>query len=98
MEQLIHYISMLGYVGYALLFFIIFLESFPFTFFLPGDSLLFTTGFLASGGHLSFPTLLITLFIASCLGYILSYFLGEKIRQFILKSNDRYWFKKKHID
>ena len=98
MDHLINLITTFGYFGYVILFVTIFLESFPFTFFLPGDSLLFTTGFLASQGHFNFPLLLIVLFIAGTLGYLLSYALGEKIRTVILNSNDRYWFKKKHLE
>lgn len=98
MDYLISIITSLGNWGYVLLFIIIFLESFPFTFFLPGDSLLFTTGFLASAGHLNFPVLLIIYFIGGTGGYIFSYLMGKRIRDFILASNDRYWFKKKHIE
>jgi membrane-associated protein len=54
MEYLTKIIEMAGFYGYAALFLIIFFESFPPTFFLPGDSLLFTTGFLASQGVLNF--------------------------------------------
>ena len=42
--------------------------------------------------------LVLVLFLASIFGYMGSYAMGEKIRTFILQSNDRYWFKKKHID
>ncbi len=98
MEHLIEFITSIGYLGYAILFLIIFLESFPLTFFLPGDSLLFTAGFLASQGYFDLSLLIILLFSASTIGYILSYASGKKIRDFILRSNDRYWFKKKHID
>ncbi|KND47658.1 MAG: membrane-associated protein [Parcubacteria bacterium C7867-006] len=98
MEHLIGLIKDVGYYGYFILFIIIFLESFPLTFYLPGDSLLFTTGFLASQGYFSMAILLPTLFIASILGYNFSYFMGERLRNFILKSNDKYWFKKKHLD
>jgi membrane-associated protein len=98
MEHLIGLIKDVGYYGYVILFIIIFLESFPLTFYLPGDSLLFTTGFLASQGYFSMAILLPTLFIASILGYNFSYFMGERLRDFIIKSNDRYWFKKKHLD
>ncbi len=43
--------------------------------------------------------LLVTiLFVASVIGYIFSYAMGEKLRDFILRSNDKYWFKKKHIE
>ena len=98
MHYLVDFITSFGYLGYLILFVIIFLESFPLTFFLPGDSLLFTTGFLASQGHFDIVLLIFVLFVGSFLGYIFSYFMGKKIRDFILRSNDKYWFKKKHID
>lgn len=98
MEHLISLIKEVGYYGYVILFLIIFFESFPLTFYLPGDSLLFTTGFLASQGYFSMSILLPTLFVASILGYNFSYFMGERLRNFIINSNDRYWFKKKHLD
>ena len=98
MEHLINFITSFGYFGYAILFMTIFLESFPLTFFLPGDSLLFTTGFLASQGYFHIVPLLAIFFVASFLGYVFSYFMGKKIRDFILRSNDKYWFKKKHLD
>jgi membrane-associated protein len=98
MEYLIQLIQTVGHWGYGVLFLIIFFESFPLTFFLPGDSLLFTTGILASSGHFNIFILVPTLFMASIFGYILSYLAGEWLRDIILKSNDRYWFKKKHLD
>lgn len=98
MEHLINIIEVAGYFGYAILFLIIFFESFPPTFFLPGDSLLFVTGFLASQGHFNMVLLIGILFLASVLGYIFSYNMGKWLREFILKSNDKYWFKKKHLD
>ena len=98
MHQLINLITALGYLGYFILFITIFLESFPLTFFLPGDSLLFTTGFLASQGYFNIVILIITLFVGSFLGYVFSYFMGVKLHDFIMKSNDRYWFKKKHLE
>ncbi len=98
MEHLVNIIKEVGYYGYVILFLIIFLESFPLTFYLPGDSLLFTTGFLASQGYFNLPILLASLFVASILGYNFSYFMGERLRNFILNSNDKYWFKKKHLE
>jgi membrane-associated protein len=98
MEYLVHFIQIAGYFGYVVLFLVIFFESLPPTFFLPGDSLLFVTGFLASQGYFDMILLVFVLFSASVAGYVVSYLLGEKIRDFILKSDDRYWFKKKHID
>lgn len=98
MEYLIHFLNDIGNWGYLLLFVIIFLESFPLTFYLPGDSLLFTTGLLASLGHFDLLPLILVLYLGGTLGYIVSYFVGERLRDFIIRSNDRYWFKKKHLD
>lgn len=98
MEYLINFIQASGYFGYVVLFIIIFFESFPPTFFLPGDSLLFVTGFLASQGYFDMTLLVGTLFLAGVGGYIFSYVMGKKLRDFILRSDDKYWFKKKHLD
>lgn len=98
MEHLIDLINDVGNWGYLILFIIIFLESFPMTFYLPGDSLLFTTGFLASQGHFNLPMLIFVLYFGGVFGYLLSYIFGEKIRDFIIKSEDKYWFKKRHLD
>ena len=98
MDYLINFIQYAGYFGYVVLFLIIFFESFPPTFFLPGDSLLFITGFFAYQGYFNMILLVGTLFLASVFGYIFSYAMGEKLRTFILKSNDRYWFKTKHLE
>lgn len=98
MDYLIKFIESAGYLAYTVLFLIIFLESFPPTLFLPGDSLLFITGFLASQGYFNMAPLVSILFIASVLGYIFSYIMGKKIRNFILNSNDKYWFKKRHLE
>ena len=98
MDSLIHIIQSAGYWGYAILFIIIFLESFPPTFFLPGDSLLLTTGFLASQGYFSLPLLIVSLFLGSVIGYAFSYKMGKKLRKMILSKGDTFWFKRKHIE
>lgn len=76
MQDLIHFIQEFGYLG---LFVVVFFESFPLTFLLPGDSLLFTTGFLASQGYFSLSLLVLVFFVAGVSGYIFSYFFGQKI-------------------
>ncbi|MES2213412.1 MAG: VTT domain-containing protein [Patescibacteria group bacterium] len=94
MESLIALVQKIGYPG---LFAIIFFESFPLTLFLPGDSLLFTTGFLASQGILRIDILILVIFIAAVLGYLFSYSLGHYIvKKFFTK--DSKYFKQKYID
>ena len=98
MEYLIEIIKGVGYYGYLILFVIIFLEVFPLTFWLPGESLLFATGFLASQGYFDLTLLTLTFFVASVLGYIFSYYAGTWLRNLILKSNNKYWFKTQHLE
>src|SRR6185369_1108016 len=77
---------------------IIFVETgLFFGFFFPGDSLLFTAGFLASAGHLSFPWLLIGAFLAAVLGDSIGYAFGKRIGPALFTKDDSVIFNKKHI-
>ncbi len=76
--------SNFGALTYAILFGVIFAETgFVFTPFLPGDSLLFAAGALASLGSLNIAGLLVLLWLAAFLGdtanYWIGHFFGEKI-------------------
>lgn len=78
---------------------IIFAESgLPFGFFLPGDSLLFTAGLLASQGLLNFPLLLVGVMIAAIAGDNVGYWLGSKIGPRIFTAEDSFFFNKRYID
>ena len=85
-------------VGYVGLFAIVFAESgLFFGFFLPGDSLLFTTGFLASQGFFDLGTLLILLSIAAIAGDSVGYWSGERFGRRLFNREDSIWFHKKHL-
>jgi membrane-associated protein len=90
-------------VGYVGLFAIIFAESgLLIGFFLPGDSLLFTAGFLASqqvDGKpiLSLPILLIVCFTAAVLGDSVGYTFGRRVGRRLFQREDSLLFHKKHI-
>lgn len=95
MFDLVHLVDTIGYIG---LFVIIFLEcGVPLAFFLPGDSLLFTTGFLASQGHLSLFVLIPILFFAAVIGYILNYAIGKKIGERLFTDEHSRWFNPKRV-
>lgn len=84
--------------GYALIFGIVFAETgFLLGFLLPGDSLLFTAGFLASVGYLNIFWLILTCFAASVLGDNFSYALGKKYGHKVFKKQDSIFLHPDHI-
>jgi len=85
-------------VGYLGLFGIVFAESgLFFGFFLPGDSLLFTAGFLASQGYLNIWILLAVLFVAAVLGDNVGYTFGRKVGHKIFSRTDSIFFHKDNL-
>ena len=96
MFDLVPLVESAGYLGIAL---IIFAESgILIGFFLPGDSLLFTAGFLASQGLLSIVPLIILLFIAAVAGDAVGYFFGHKVGPKIFSRPKSFWFNPAHIE
>ncbi len=88
-------IKTLGLIG---VFGVLFAESgLFFGFFLPGDSLLFTAGVLASQGLINYPLLLIVTFLAAILGDNVGYWFGEKIGVKLFEREDSRFFKKHHL-
>lgn len=93
-QNFISFFEQFGYIG---LFAVVFFESFPLTFFFPGDSLLFATGFLASQGIFSLPILILTFFVAGTTGYIFSYFFGQRIIRRFFTDDKSKIFNPKYI-
>ncbi|KKU03344.1 MAG: hypothetical protein UX99_C0038G0005 [Candidatus Amesbacteria bacterium GW2011_GWB1_47_26] len=92
------FITSLGPWALAGITAIIFAESgLFFGFFLPGDSLLFTAGLLASQGYFNFATLLLVTFPAAVLGDNVGYWFGHKIGPKIFAREDSFLFKKHHL-
>ena len=93
--NLSEFIVTIGYIG---LFAVIFAETGLFLgFFLPGDSLLFVAGLLASGGVLSLPALLMIVFTAAVLGNVVGYMFGLRMGVSLFKREDSLLFKKSHV-
>ena len=89
------FIRTAGYLG---LFGIVFAESGLFLgFFLPGDSLLFTAGFLASQGYGNIMLLLPVCFFAAVLGDSFGYAFGRKVGPRIFTREDSLFFRKEYI-
>ncbi len=91
--------SLILQFGYLALFAIVFAESgLFFGFFLPGDSLLFVAGLLASQGYFNVILVWITIFIAAVLGDQAGYFMGQKWgRGFFVRPNS-WLFKPKRLE
>lgn len=86
-------------VGYLGVFGIVFLESgLMIGFFFPGDSLLFTAGFLASQGFLDIKILIIGCFLAATSGDSIGYYLGQKFGRKLFSKKDSVWFHKDHLN
>ncbi len=101
MEYLAHLDTaiLLKTVGYLGLFGIIFAESgLLIGFFLPGDSLLFTAGFLASQHVLNIWWVLLVTLSGAIIGDNVGYFFGKKIGPKIFTKEESIFFHKNHIE
>lgn len=86
-----------GVLGVA---FIIFAESgLLIGFFLPGDSLLFTAGFLTQTGFLpiNIHLLVLILFIAAVSGDSVGYTFGRRVGRKLYERPNSRWFKQEHV-
>jgi membrane-associated protein len=91
--------SLVKTAGYFGLFGIIFAETgLLFGFFLPGDSLLFTAGILASQGYLNIALTCLVLFIAAVLGDSTGYAIGNKFGKRLFHKEDSIFFHKDHLE
>lgn len=89
-------IKTIGYIG---LFFIVFAESgLFFGFFLPGDSLLFTAGFLASQGYLDIRILVPLMVIGAIGGDSAGFWTGQKLGKWLLTRRESFFFNKSHLE
>ena len=94
--DLVVIIKSVGYIG---LFAIIFAESGLFIgFFLPGDSLLFTAGVLASQGFFNIWILSLLTFLAAVLGDNFGYAFGRRVGPAIFRREDSWLFHKDHLE
>jgi membrane-associated protein len=90
------FVSNYGLWVYALLFLIIFAETgLVVTPFLPGDSLLFTTGAMAATGILDLWTAAILILIAAILGDAVNYSVGHFVGPRVFRAEDRrsFWHR-----
>src|SRR5437764_13087010 len=100
-DQLIQLLTPLfsSWVGYALLFAIVFAETgLLMGFFLPGDSLLFLVGTVCGAGNLDIVAVNIALMAAAILGDTCGYMLGRQTGPRIFRRPDSKLFRREHLD
>ncbi|MDE2079230.1 MAG: DedA family protein [Patescibacteria group bacterium] len=89
-------VESVGILGVAAM---IFAESgLFFGFFFPGDSLLFTAGFLASQGTFGIQALVFLAIIAAIAGDSAGYWFGRKIGPRIFTRPDSFWFSHQRVE
>lgn len=93
--DLVWLIKTVGYVG---IFTMIFAESgLLIGFFLPGDSLLFTAGFLASQGFFNIAMLCALTFVAAVTGDSVGYTFGRRVGRRLFRKEDSLFFHKDNL-
>lgn len=95
MFDLTTFIQAAGYIG---IFAIIFAETGLLVgFFLPGDTLLFTAGLLASKGYFNVVILLSLATIASIVGDSVGYYIGRKFGPRVFNREESFFFKREYV-
>lgn len=90
--------SVIEAIGLIGIYAIVFLESGMMVgFFFPGDSLLFTAGFLASQGFFNIWLLAFGSFIAAVLGDSIGYSIGHRYGKRLFSKEDSLVFHKDHL-
>ena len=91
--------KLLETVGTIGLFAIVFAESgLLIGFFLPGDSLLFTAGLLASQGKLNLPLILVGCFVCAVAGDQVGYAFGNRVGPALFRRPESRLFKHEHVE
>jgi membrane-associated protein len=91
-------IQSFGLWTYAILFFVIFIETgLVITPFLPGDSLIFAAGAFCALGILDVKLLFVLMALAAIAGDTANYWIGRKVGPAVFTTRSR-WFKKEYLD
>lgn len=99
-ERLIPFLAQVltSWVGYAMLFGIVFAETGLLVgFVFPGDSLLFTVGVVAGAGDANVAALCLVMMVAAILGDQSGYFLGYRTGPKVFSRPDSRFFKQAYV-
>lgn len=97
--HLSEFVGQYGILTYAILFLVVFAETgFVVTPFLPGDSLLFAAGAIASFGSLHVGFIVLLLIVAAILGDTANYWIGHFLGRKIVDNPHIKFINQEHID
>lgn len=97
-NMLLHPTGIVNTLGLAGIFVIVFAESGLLVgFFLPGDSLLFTAGFLASQGSPNIFLLALVSFVGAVLGDSVGYSFGNRVGRKLFERENSRFFRKDYL-
>lgn len=97
--HLSEFVGQYGILTYAILFLVVFAETgFVVTPFLPGDSLLFAAGAIASFGTLHVGFIVLLLIVAAILGDTANYWIGHLLGRKIVDNPHIKFINQEHID
>lgn len=100
-DQLIQLLStvLTGWIGYVVLFAVVFAESGLLVgFFLPGDSLLFTVGVVAGAGQVNIVGMIALLATASILGDGSGFLLGSTLGYSLFQKTNSKIFRREYLE
>lgn len=99
MFDLTHWVQLYGStIGYLVLIAVIFAETGLLVgFFLPGDTILFPAGLLASQGYFNLYLLCLFTFLAAVAGNCVGYYFGKHVGKRLFHREDSLLFHKDHI-
>lgn len=99
MHDLLNPSALVKDFGYLGIFITLFLESgIFFGFFLPGDSLLFTAGLLASQHYLNIIGVILVSVAGAILGNNAGYYTGYRFGRSLFSNNKSFWRSPKRVD
>lgn len=95
-SDIISFVQTIGYLG---MFAIALFESgIIIGAFMPGDSMLFASGFLSAHGYFSLYILIPIFILASTIGNMFGYWFGAMMEHALANRPDSLFFKRKHIE
>jgi membrane protein DedA with SNARE-associated domain/membrane-associated phospholipid phosphatase len=100
LDNVIHFISLIGHWGYLVFFLIVMLECQAFLgLIMPGESLVLAGGFLAQQGVFDPGVLIFVIAGAAILGDSIGYKLGRHLgREWLIRHGRRFGFRQEHLD